>query len=119
MSYTTNGSRKFVPAKDLNLDPIEGTLTQDGYSRVVELDGETVARLVLDVTAVSDADTLDVTVECSRDGVNDWYSVGTFISTTAPGKQRRAVPLDRFVRAHFDVTGSDVSIAATLRGEAV
>jgi hypothetical protein len=104
--------------QDIDLSPLEGAaVTVDGYSAVLELGDRRVARLVLDVTSVSSGDTVDVTVQTSRDGVT-YYTAGTFTQVTAAGTERKLFMLDRYVRAYFDVGGSGVSIACTLTGEA-
>lgn len=120
MGYTMQNGRH-ADTLDVILNPIEGAaLTVDGKSRVVELGDRGVLRLRLLCTSVSAADTLDVTIETSRDGVT-WYSAGTFTQVTdaAQQDQRKVFAVDRFVRADFNVGGSSVSIAATLLGEAV
>jgi hypothetical protein len=122
MSYKTSKG-VYVDSVDLTLNPLESPLTVDGYSAVIELPGDqTVARLRLLTTAVSASDVCDVTVETSRDGVT-YYAAGTFtqIATTidATWDQRKCFMLDRYVRAHFNVTGASVSIACTLTGEAL
>lgn len=110
---------RFINAKPLNLNPLEGSaVTVDGYSAVVELGDARVARLKLDVTAVSTDDTLDVNVETSSDGIT-WYTSGSFTQATGVTSEQKLFMLDRFVRAHYNVGGSDVSIAATLVGEVV
>jgi hypothetical protein len=93
-------------------------LTEDGNSASLELGDRAVARLTLAATAVSAGDTLDVTVQTSRDGTT-WYTSGTFTQVTTTGSETKCFLLDRFVRAAYNVTGSDVSITCTLTGEAV
>jgi hypothetical protein len=109
---------RYANVQEARLDPHEGTLTTDGYSQVLELGDRGTLRLTLDVTSVSDSDVVDVTIQTSRDGVT-WYSAGTFTQVTQVGAEHKAFAIDRFVRAHFNVTGSGVSIACTLRGESV
>jgi hypothetical protein len=120
MSYNTNQGR-FVDAVGVNLDAIQGnTLSADGNSLPVELGARRVVSLTLVTTTHSTDDTLDVTIQTSRDGVNDWYTAGTFTQTTAASTERKVFACDRFVRANYNVTGAAVSIAGvTLRGEAV
>lgn len=108
---------QWADVEDISLPPIEGTLTIDGLSRVVELGDRATLNLVLAVSAVSASDTLDVTIEGSADKTN-WYALGTFTQVSAPGTERKAFPADRYVRANFNVTGSGVSIACTLTGKA-
>jgi len=110
----------FADVEAINLNPLEGAaVTKDGYSAVLELGDRGEARLTLAATSVSSADTLDVTIQTSPDGSDDsWYTAGTFSQVTEAGSERKVFLLDRFVRAHFDVGGSAVSIACTLLGEA-
>lgn len=117
MGYTkANG--QFADVEPIVLNPLEGAaVTVDGYSAVLELGDRALARLTLAATSVSSGDTVDVTIQTSPDGVN-WYTSGTFAQVTAPGSESKLFLLDRFVRAHFDVGGSGVSIACTLAGEA-
>lgn len=118
MGYQIQNGR-YADTEEISLNPLEGAaVTTDGYSDVLELGDRGVARLTLDATSVSSGDTLDVTVQTSRDGVT-YYTAGTFTQVTAQGAESKLFMLDRFVRAHYNVTGSGVSIACTLTGEAV
>lgn len=116
MGYNMANGR-WANTLDLNLDPSSQALAADEYSPAIETGDRAVARLTLDVTSVSDGDSLDVTIQTSPDGTN-WYTSGTFTQATGVTNERKLFMLDRFVRAHFNVTGFDVEIAATLRGEA-
>lgn len=119
MGYTmANG--EFADVIDIDLAPLEGsTVTTDGNSAVVELGDRGVIALTLVVGAVSASDSLDVTVQTSRDGVNNWYSAGTFTQATTAATERKTFAVDRFVRANYNVTGSGVSITGvSLTGEA-
>jgi hypothetical protein len=122
MSYKTSKS-VFVNAVDLNLNPLESPITVDGYSAVVELPGDqTVARLRLLTTSVSTSDVCDVTIQTSADGTT-YYTAGTFtqIATTidATWDQRKDFIVNRYVRAHYNLTGASMSIAVTLLGDAL
>lgn len=122
MGYAMSSGR-WADTQDLNLNPSEGAaLTTDGYSAAVEVGDRAVARLRLLTTSVSSSDVVDVTIQTSHDGVT-YYTSGTFtqVATTidATWDQRKTFLLDRFVRAHYNVTGAAVSIAITLTGEAV
>lgn len=110
-------SGEYAATQDISLNPLEGQLTVDGYSQEFEVGDSGVVRLLLDVTAVSGADTLDVDLETSHDGIT-WYVAGSFTQATAPASERKCFAVDRFVRAHFNVTGSGVAIDCTLTGEA-
>lgn len=117
MGYTTQNGR-YADVESIKLNPLEGQLTQDGYSPVIELGDRRILRLELDVSAVSDSDTLDVEIQCSADGKTGWYPVGSFTQATDVTNERQVVMLDRFVRAFFNVGGSGVAIDCTLVGEA-
>jgi len=116
MGYTKQ-SGKWADTRDVDFSP-PAALDADALSVVIELGDRGTLRLVLDVTAVSSADTLDVAIETSREGVT-WYSAGTFTQVTAVSTQRKTFVIDRFIRANYDVGGSAISIAFTLKGEAV
>lgn len=119
MGYYLTSNQRYIDTLDINLDPEEGQLTTDGYSaNTYEMGEKRVVCLTLDATAVSSADTLDVTIQTSRDGTT-WYSAGAFTQVTSIGSESKIFVVDRYLRAHFDVTGSDVAIDCTLRGEAV
>jgi len=123
MGYHIN-SGKFLGrhsgCEDINLSP-SGALTADATSPVLELGGPKPCRLTLDVTAVSASDTLDLTIEGSD--TNDFSTSGqyrtlaTFTQANAATKQTLSFLGARFIRANYNVTGTDVSITCTLRGE--
>lgn len=93
--------------------------TATGTGTAVELGDRTVGRLLLNVTAASGTGpTLDVTIECSADGVT-WYTSGTFAQKTAAGTERKLFMLDRFVRARWTIAGTTPSFAFSIAGEAV
>lgn len=119
MSYVMANGR-YAHTIDLDLDPAADTVTVDAYSaNSYELGDRACVRLVLDVTAVSSGETLDVTVETSSDG-STWYSAGTFTQVTGTGTERKAFPIDRYVRANYNITSNgSPEITCTLRGEAV
>lgn len=116
MGYTTLSGRHSNTV-EIDLSP-DGPVTANGKSRVIELHDRSVARLTLDVASVSSDDDLDVTIEVSSDG-STWYDSGAFTQASDQGSEQKLFMLDRFVRADFEVTGSDVSIVFTLKGEAV
>lgn len=79
-------------------------------------------RLKLDVTAESGtaSPTLDVIVETSPDGVNEWQTVGTFAQKTGVSSERNVFPgCDRFVRAKWTIAGTNPSFTFSVTGEAV
>jgi hypothetical protein len=117
MSYQTSKG-KYVDARDIKLDPLENPLTIDGYSPVVEVGKRRVLSLILVASAVSASDTVDVAIQSSNDGTN-WFTEHAFTQVIAPVTQRKTVTVGRYVRAFYDVGGSAISIACTLRAEAV
>lgn len=77
----------------------------------VELGSRAVARLKLDVTAISSGTTLDVTIETSRDGVT-WYTSGTFTQkTSSTGAEEKLFMLDRFVRTKYTSVGTSYTFS--------
>lgn len=65
----------------------------------------------LHVLSVSASDSVDVTIEDSTNGT-DWDLLGTFANVTAAGVERIEIAgtVNRYLRAVWDVTGTDVSI---------
>ena len=116
MGYTKrNGT--YVHTVDVDLSP-SAALSADSTTSGVELGNLGTLRLTLNVTAVSASDSLDVSIETSRDGTT-WYTAGAFTQATGTTTESKCFPVDRFVRAKYDVTGAAISISCTLRGEAV
>jgi hypothetical protein len=78
-------------------------------------------RLTLKVySAAGTSPTLDVVVETSEDGVNDWQVLYTFGQKTAAETDRQAFAgADRFVRARALVGGTTPNFDFALYGEAV
>lgn len=66
----------------------------------------------LHVFSVSASDSIDVTIEDSSTGSSGWATIGTFATKSAAGAERIVIAgtIKRYVRAVYDVTGSDVSI---------
>ncbi len=117
--YQTNDQRS-IPRLLVDLSPV-GSLLANGTSRVVEL-GEKRALSLTQVVTTLAGDTHDTTIETSRDGVNNWYSVGTFTQVAAAqtnNTQRKTFLCDRFVRANYVVTGAPTANVVSLVGEAV
>jgi hypothetical protein len=106
--------------EDIDLSPA-AALTADITSSVLELGGPKPCRLTLNVSSVSASDTLDLTIQGSE--TNDFSTSGeyrtlaTFTQVTAAGKQTLSFVGARFIRANYNVTGTDVSIPCTLKGE--
>lgn len=103
----TNG--RWANTIALDLSPT-AAVAVDGTTPAVELGDHAVARLVLAVTSVSSGESLDVTIETSSDGTT-WYTAGAFTQVTATGTERKVFPIDRYVRAKYDVTGSESAAA--------
>lgn len=76
-------------------------------------------RLTLDVTAVSGTSpTVAVTLETSEDKLS-WRTLGTFVTATAVGKERKVFAgCDRYVRANEVLGGSATpTVTRTISGE--
>lgn len=81
-----------------------------------ELGDRAVARLKLDITAISSGTTIDVTIETSRDN-STWYTSGTFTQvTTTPGAEQKLFMVDRYVRAKYTTVGTSYTFSVS--GEA-
>lgn len=93
-------------------------ITADGNGTNVDGGAATTSGGVaqLHVTEVSASDSIVVTIEDSANGSSGWATIGTFASKSAIGAERIAIAgtIRRYVRAVFDVTGSGVSIVATV-----
>lgn len=116
--YTRRDGR-FIHLDHIDLSPA-AALSVDGYSAAYELGGPRGVALTLDVTEVSTDDTLDVTIQGSSTGAfgGEERTVATYTQATGVTAQRLSFVGDRFIRASYNVTGSNVSIACTLKGEA-
>jgi hypothetical protein len=70
----------------------------------------------LHVFSVSASDSIDVTIEDSSTGSSGWATIGTFATKSAAGAERIAIAgtIKRYVRAVYDVTGTDVSIVCSV-----
>ena len=99
---------KLLPAASRNANG-SGTPVCVGSRKLLRLD--------LTSTSFTSAGPLAVTIEGSKDGENDWHTLGTFTNQTTPGTQRKTFPTDRFVRATFTLGGDTVAFG--LSGEAV
>lgn len=117
-SYTRRDGR-FMNLDHIDLSP-SAALTTDTASAAYELGGPRGVALTLAVTAVSTDDSLDVTIEASSTGAfgGEERTVATYTQNTAASSQRLSFVGDRFIRAKYNVTGSNVSISCTLKGEA-
>lgn len=115
----TTSSGRYIKSVELDLSPAAAITDDVKSAKSYELGDKAVARLVLDVTAVSSGETVDVTVETSSDG-STWYSAGTFTQVTGTGTERKTFAIDRYLRADFNLTSNgSPSVTLTLRGEAV
>lgn len=122
MGYTVNSGQfigRHSGCEDIDLSP-SGALTADATSPVLELGGPKPCRLTLKSSAVSASDTLDVTIQGSdtKDFTNDVRTLATFTQVTAADANQSLSFLGaRFIRANYNVTGTDVSISVSLNGE--
>jgi len=117
--YSTSNGR-FIPIAEVDLSPV-GNVTANAVSRVIELGEKRAVSLTQIVTTLS-GDTHDTTIQTSRDGINNWYSVGAFTQVAASqtnSTERKTFVCDRFVRASFVVTGAPTANVVSLVGEAV
>lgn len=92
------------------------TETSDTY----EMGELTTLRLLLDVTAASGSSpTLDVVVQTSHNGVDNWRNLLAFAQKTAVSSERQCVSgADRYVRAVATIGGTTPSLTFSLSGEA-
>lgn len=116
--------RRWADTEDITLAPLDTRADAEATGTEVELGDRAVVRLALTVTAkTGTTPTLDVTIETSHDGAT-WYEAGTFEQiedpnlTSGPLVARGVFPVDRFVRAKWEVGGSDPSFTFSLAGEA-
>lgn len=118
MSYKMQ-SGEWADTQDLILHA-SGAETTDTNSGKTETGDKRTAALILDVTAVSGTNpTLDVTVQTSKDGVNNWYTAGTFAQKTGVAAERKTFVLDRFVRVSWAITGTATpTFTFSITGEA-
>jgi len=117
--------RKWADTEDIVLAPLALRGDAQATGTELELGDRATVRLALTVTAkAGTAPTLDVTIETSHDGVT-WYEAGAFDplsdpAVTTPLVVRGVFAVDRFVRAKWEVGGSDnPSLTFSLDGEAV
>jgi hypothetical protein len=109
--------------EDINLSPVGGTLTSASgetiYGSAIELGGPHGCRLTLAVTSVSAADSLDCTIQGSETGVfgGEERTLATFTQNTGASTQSLSFIGARFIRPSFVLTGTTVTVAATLKGE--
>jgi hypothetical protein len=95
--------------------------TVSGTGDTYEMGDLDTLRLKLDVTVVAGTGgpTLDVIVETSPDGVNEWQTVATFAQKSGVSNERNVFPgCDRFVRAKWTITGTNPSFTFSVTGEA-
>ena len=116
--------RKWADTEDIVLAPLALRGDAEATGTELELGDRATVRLALTVTAKAGTPTLDVTIETSHDGVT-WYEAGAFDqlsdpAVTTPLVVRGVFAVDRFVRAKWEVGGSDTpSLTFSLDGEAV
>lgn len=109
MSFPTGTD---VSARRLPLDLVPAAAqVGDDEGGAVKVGDRGTARLTLAVTAVTGVDPeLDVDLETSEDGENDWRVAGSFTQATEPGSERLSFGgLDRYVRAAWDIAGEEYS----------
>lgn len=92
------------------------TADGNGTTHTGPLGGTTTGAIAhLHVTSVSAGDSIDVTIEHSTNGT-DWATLGTFAQKSAAGAERLVIAgtVNRYTRAVFNVTGTDVSITCAV-----
>lgn len=96
------------------------THTASFDSAALELGDRGTVRLTLAVKAASGTlPTLDVALQTSPDGTT-WSTVASFTQATGVTSQYQVVGgIDRFVRAHCTIGGTNPSFTFSLDGEAV
>ena len=115
----------YLTSKQEHVDTRVFTWTQtaqsaDANGAAFELGQNRSCRAILAVTAVSTDDTLDVTMQGSDDGVNNWFDIVAFTQVTATGTQRKTFVGARYIRPVFNVEGvAAVSITSSVTLEAV
>jgi hypothetical protein len=119
MPYNTAKGR-YADTLDVTL-AASAARTADGNGSSVELGDRGTMRLLLNCTAKSGtAPSLLVVIETSFDGTT-WREIAAFTALNdATGSQRISAPgCDRFVRARWDLSGTNPSFTFSLTGEAV
>ena len=108
MGYTKRNGQ-FAATADVVLIPPGTVAVANGHGPALELGDQRVLRLSRVVTeAEGISPTLDVTIETSPDGTDDsWYEAGEFSQATEPGSERKVFACDRFVRASYEIGGTD------------
>jgi hypothetical protein len=119
MGYTRQDGR-FARGEDITPMPA-GSKTVTTNGAPIEVGDATVFRGFLDVTArTGTSPTLDVTIETSHDGVNNWRLVGAFAQKTNVGSERKVFAgLDRFIRAVATLGGTSPNFTFGVTGELV
>lgn len=113
----TRGDGRFANIEDASLQP-STTKTATSTSTVFEVGDKGTLRLKLDVTAASGTSpTLDVTVQGSKDGSTNFYTLGTFAQKTAVSNEFKAFLTDRFVRISYVIAGTTPSFTFSVLGE--
>lgn len=113
MGYTMQ-NQGWADTEDVTLKA-SGLESASTNGAAVELGDRGVVRLILDIT-VDNGTTLDVDVETSKDGVNNWYVAGSFTQQTGVATERKTFAVDRFVRYASTIVGTSFTYSVT--GEA-
>jgi hypothetical protein len=113
-NYTRQDGR-FASTYDAPLHP-SASRAATGTGDVYEMGDMSCLRLELDVTVITG--TLDVLVQTSHNGVDDWRTVGTaFTQATGVTSQRLALAgTDRYVRVSYTIVTGPATFSVT--GEA-
>jgi len=128
MGYTVNSGQfagRYSGCEDVDLTYPGGSLvaasTGAVVGPVVELGGPKPCRLTLEVSSVSASDSLDCIIQGSDSNdfstSGEYRTLATFTQNTAASKQTLSFVGARFIRAQYSLTGTTITVAATLKGE--
>lgn len=113
-SYNT-GTDKWASRLPLDMSPA-AAVTETVNGDAVKIGDRGTVRLSLDVTACTGS--LDVAIQTSEDGENDWRQIGTFTQATGVTSERKSFGgADAYIRAVFTIVTGPSTF--TLEGEAV
>lgn len=117
MGYQT-ASGRWASTQDLSFAPAAQTAT--GNIAGIEVGDRGVARLFLDVTAVSGTTpSMTVSVDTSHDN-STWVAVAAFAAKTAVSNERKIFAgLNKWVRLSWTISGTTPSFTFTVTGDAV
>lgn len=118
--YQPVGASALARVDAIDLSPA-AAVTSSGSGNAIEMGGNGILRLLLNVTAASGTTpSLTVTVETRYDAADSWRTVAAFAAKTAVSAERKVFAgVDRQARISWAVSGTTPSFAFTCTGEAV